>query len=148
MKGRPMLLQSRRMLTERELEAAIVKEDPRSWDGRELRGEYWRRIAMAIAPLLFAFLGIGFGTVRTRAVRASAILISMLTIILFLSLQSGGHILIQRGLLPAYLGQQIPNFVTGLIGLLAFRKGSLVKQSKSCSSTYQHTKTKLSTTVN
>jgi LPS export ABC transporter permease LptF len=113
-----------RMLTERELEAAIVKEDPRSWDGRELRGEYWRRIAMAIAPLLFAFLGIGFGTVRTRAVRASAILISMLTIILFLSLQSGGHILIQRGLLPAYLGQQIPNFVTGLIGLLAFRKAA------------------------
>src|SRR6185312_7340843 len=48
--------------------------------GREWRGELYKRIFTAISPILFVLLGIGFGTVRTRAVRASAAVVAVLTL--------------------------------------------------------------------
>ena len=49
---------------------------------------HWRRYAVAISPLIFVFLGMGYGTVRTRAVRAGAALIALLVILIYWSVQA------------------------------------------------------------
>jgi lipopolysaccharide export system permease protein len=93
-----------------------------SYQGREYRGEYWRRVAIAISPILFVFLGIGFGTVRTRAVRAGAILVATVTLILYWTIQTVGTIAVQRAALPPYLAMQLANILVLIAGAVSFRK--------------------------
>lgn len=87
----------------------------------ELTGEYWRRFAVAITPIIFVFLGIGFGTVRTRAVRAGAALIALVVIAIYWGIQAWAAVGIQEGhLLPA-LGMQLPNLVMLIAAIKGFR---------------------------
>ena len=57
------------MIPQAELEEKIKNTDTSTYEGREWRGEFWRRYAVAFTPLIFGFLGIGYGTVRTRSVK-------------------------------------------------------------------------------
>ncbi|MBI4924531.1 MAG: LptF/LptG family permease, partial [Bdellovibrio sp.] len=50
----------------------IIRTTPKdAYIHLEYVAEMWRRIALGIAPLIFVFLGIGFGTIKTRAVKTS-----------------------------------------------------------------------------
>ncbi len=102
----------------RDLVERIRKTDLSTQDGREFRGEYWRRIAIAITPLIFAFLGVGFGTVRTRAVRASAALITIVILVIYWVTQTVGSMALIKGVIPPFWAMQLPNII--LLGMAAY----------------------------
>jgi len=91
---------------------------------RELLVEFWRRISIALSPIAFVFLGVGFGTVRTRSVRAGAALIAFVVIFIYYLLQLGATSLAQSGAAPAGLLMQAPNVIMLAIGIWVFRKAS------------------------
>ena len=113
------------MLSYHELVGKIAATTVKTFAGREWRGEYWKRVSIAIAPLLFVFLGIGFGTVRTRSVRAGAGLVALATFAGYWSLQIAATILLQKGnVLPPYILMEIPNIAVLAAAILSFRKAS------------------------
>jgi lipopolysaccharide export system permease protein len=112
------------MYTHRELLRWIAQAKPGNYDWAESRGEYWRRIATACSFVLFVFLGIGFGTVRTRAVRAGAALTSIVVLLLYWGTQTTASAMMQKGILPPWLAMQVPNIVIGILGLVSFRRAS------------------------
>ena len=106
----------------RGLLAKIATLDPKGYEGVELRMEYWKRIAASIVPLIFVLLGIGFGTVRTRAVRAGAILIAFVTLFVYWTLQAYCASQALVGRIDPFVAMQIPNLAVFLAGFVAFRK--------------------------
>ncbi|MDR3606072.1 MAG: LPS export ABC transporter permease LptF [Oligoflexia bacterium] len=110
------------MIPYRELVQRISQLSPRDYIGRELRGELWRRVAIAIAPLLFVFLGMGFGTVRTRAVRAGAALVAFVVLLGYYVLQTAATIGVQRDLLPPWLAMELPNIAVFVLASISFRR--------------------------
>jgi lipopolysaccharide export system permease protein len=120
--GQDAMVTKPEMIPYSELKEKISKSDPRSYEGREFRGELYKRFAVAISPLIFVFLGIGFGTVRTRAVRAGAVLIAFSTAVTYWVLQTVGTISVQKGMLPPLLAMQLPNIVVAVAAWVGFRK--------------------------
>jgi len=113
------------MLSYHELLDKIHATDLTTYEGREWRGEYWKRFTVAVAPLLFVFLGIGFGTVRTRSVRASAGLVALLTLATYWSLQIWATIQVQKGIpIPPAVLMELPNFVVLIAAAHSFRRAS------------------------
>lgn len=100
----------------------IEKTSTDTYEGREYRGEYWKRVAIAIAPVLFVFLGMGFGTVRTRAVRAGAALVALVTLLIYWTIQTAGTIAVQKGTLPPFIAMQLPNLMVMVAAVISFRK--------------------------
>jgi lipopolysaccharide export system permease protein len=102
-----------------------IKENPTSTkNGRELRAELWRRYSVALSPLIFVFLGIGYGTVRTRSVKAGAALIAIVVILLYWSIQALAIVWSQKGVLPPVLAMQLPNLAILGIAIKGFRDAS------------------------
>jgi lipopolysaccharide export system permease protein len=112
-----------RMYSEGDLKR-IIGATHDAYERTELQGEYWRRYAVALSPLIFVFLGIGFGTVRTRSVRAGASLVSVLVLILYWTSQAGAAVLLQRHLLPPPLAMQIPNLMLAVAAVIGFRRAA------------------------
>jgi lipopolysaccharide export system permease protein len=98
--------------------------DPKNTPSRdlELRTDFWRRLAVAMTPLLFVIFGMGFGTVRTRGARAGVILVAFVTMALYWQVQVSSIWLGESGQLPPALAVQIPNFMVGVVGLFMFRR--------------------------
>ncbi len=115
-----------KMLRHSELKAGILDAKIRKDDSqlRSLSTELWNRYAIALSPLIFAFLGIGYGTVRTRSVKSSAALISFLVIAGYWSLQLLSTSLSLSGSLPPALAAQLPNFAVLLASLFGMKKAS------------------------
>ncbi len=113
-----------RMILQKELTRLVSVSDNTTYFGREYRGEYWRRIAVAITPIIFVFLGIGFGTTRTRAVRAGAALVAFSILIVYWGIQTSATIAVQNGTLPAAFAMQIPNLILVVLAIFGFKKAS------------------------
>jgi len=107
-----------------DLVGRIARTTTATFEGREMRGELWRRYALAISPFLFVYLGIGLGTVRVRAVRAGAALTTLLILILYWVLQAAGTIALQKALLPAFPAEFLPDFALLAIAVPAYRRAS------------------------
>jgi lipopolysaccharide export system permease protein len=112
------------MLPYGELEDKIRTTDTSTWEGKEWRMEYWRRYATAISPLIFVFLGMGFGTVRTRAVRAGAVLTALVTLACYWGIQTGSMSAAQHSYLNPFWAMQMPNLVILIAAVIGFRKAS------------------------
>jgi lipopolysaccharide export system permease protein len=112
------------MYTRKELSEWMASTRPGNFDWYESRGEYWRRFATSVSFLLFVFLGIGFGTFRTRAVRAGAALTALVVLILYWGIQTVAGMLMQKGLVPPWLAMEAPNIIIGTIGLVSFKKAA------------------------
>jgi LPS export ABC transporter permease LptF len=110
------------MIPLQELRARIKQNPTSTYEGREMRGELWKRAALALSPMIFVFLGIGFGTVRTRAVRAGAFLVAFITAIVYWVTQSWATIAMLRGQIPPFVAMQIPNLLVGIAATISFRK--------------------------
>jgi lipopolysaccharide export system permease protein len=95
-----------------------------TFEGREMRGEFWRRWALALSPLIFVYLGIGLGTVRVRAVRAGAALTTLLILILYWVLQAAGTIALQKAMIPPLPAEFLPDFVLLAVAIPAYRRAS------------------------
>jgi lipopolysaccharide export system permease protein len=113
-----------KMLSIGDLQAKRSRTDLSENEKRELETEYWRRIAVAFAPLMFVFLGIGFGTVRTRGTRASVLLIAFITMALYWQIQVSTIWLSDHGVLPAWFSLQIPNLLILLVGGFAYKRAT------------------------
>ena len=111
-------------LTYHELLAKIALWSPATPQYREWKAEFWRRYSVAITPLIMAFLGIGFGTVRTRAVRAGAVFIALITMAGYWILQTVGSVLVSKDLTSPFLAMQLPNIVMLIVAIYAFRKAT------------------------
>lgn len=90
----------------------------------EYKNEFWRRVMDALSPLLFVFLGVGFGTARTRTVRAGAFLTATVVVVIYWGLQTTGVILSQKQLVFPWVGASVP-----LLALLAPTMWSFKKSS-------------------
>lgn len=110
------------MIPQPELVKLMGRTDTQTTEGRELRGEYWRRYSVALSPLLFVFLGIGFGTIRTRAVRAGAALVAFLTLLLYWVIQTYALMAIFKGTLNPFVAMQLPNLAVLLAAVFSFRR--------------------------
>jgi lipopolysaccharide export system permease protein len=112
------------MIPQGELVEKIKNTSVENYDGREYRGEYWRRYATALSPLIFVFLGIGFGTFRYRTAKSGAILTGFIILIVYWSLQTAGTVAVQRGQLSPFFAMQLPNMVMLIAGIFGFRRAS------------------------
>ncbi len=110
------------MIPEDDLLKKISKTTTSTYEGREFRGEYWRRYATAISPLIFVLLGIGFGTFRYRTAKTGAILTGFIILIAYWSLQTLGTVAVQRGSLSPFFAMQLPNIVMIIAGIFGYRR--------------------------
>ena len=101
-------------------------KDPKLLDNqrRDLVTEYWRRLAIAIAPILFVLLGIGFGTVRTRGARMGVMIVAFVTMAVYWQLQVSAIFLGEKGIVPPWFALQIPNIIVGVAGWISFKRAS------------------------
>lgn len=97
---------------------------PDTYLGREFRGEYWRRYATALSPLIFVLLGIGFGTYRHRTAKMGAILTGFLILTFYWLVQTSGTAAVQRGTLSPFVAMQLPNFILLIVGIYSFRRAA------------------------
>jgi len=104
-----------------ELTKKIDLTTPATYEGRELRGEYWRRIATAISPFIFVLVGIGFGTFRSRSAKTGAVLTGFIILVFYWLIQAVGVGAVQRGNFPAYFAMQLPNLILLILGLARFK---------------------------
>lgn len=107
-----------------ELEKRVRENPPHSQHHIESKTEIWRRLTTALSPMIFVFLGIGFGTVRTRAVRSGAGLIAFLVVLTYWGLQTAVVSLSYTGQFPIIAMMQIPNLVLILAAIFSFRKAT------------------------
>lgn len=118
------LLQKPEMIPQNELLEIIKKTTTASFEGREMRGEYWKRFAIAFSPLIFVLLGIGFGSFRHRTAKTGAVLTAFIILTFYWTLQMAGTAAVERGTLPPILAMQIPNLTLFIVGLWGFRRAS------------------------
>ena len=110
------------MIPQQDLLNKIAATTTDTYEGREWRGEYWRRYAIAISPIIFGFLGIGYGSVRTRSVRAGATLTAVLILIVYWTTQTFATIWYQRGIIHPLLAMQLPNILAAILAFWGIRR--------------------------
>jgi lipopolysaccharide export system permease protein len=95
------------------------QEDVKRWEQyRKFQGEYWRRIAFAMAPLVFALLGVPLGLLVRRGSRAQAIVLALfIALPVYYPLLLWGDNLSAMGKLPSALALNLANILLGSIGL-------------------------------
>jgi len=112
------------MIPQNELVEKINSTTVATYEGREWRGEYWRRFAVAFSPLIFGFLGIGYGSVRTRAVRAGAVLTAVAILLVYWTLQTFATVQYQQGMLDPFWAMWLPNIVTAILAAIGIKRAS------------------------
>lgn len=110
------------MIPQDELVKKLTPENPGFWYWRELKGEYWRRYATAITPLLFVFLGMGFGTIRARAIKSGAALIAMIVLFGYWVIQTEATARIYLGHVSPFWGMQWPNLFVLVLAMIGFKR--------------------------
>ena len=110
------------MITHKELLKRISNTQKDSYEGREMRGEYWRRYAIAISPLIFVFLGMGLGSFRNRSVRAGAAITSLVILVVYWTIQTWATLTLLKGQLNPLLAMQLPNIVMAIGAFFAFKR--------------------------
>jgi lipopolysaccharide export system permease protein len=91
---------------------------------RVLASELWKRLAIALSPIVFGFLGIGFGTLRTRAVRAGAALISFIVVMVYYFILIAAQGWSARGDLPPEIALNLPNLFFAFVAWRAMKSAA------------------------
>jgi lipopolysaccharide export system permease protein len=86
-------------------------------DVRRWRTFLHRRIAGPVASVAFGFLAVPIGALR-RGGRAFGYAVTLLAVVLYYTLLRMGEGLSNRGALPPWLGPNLPNLATLLVGAL------------------------------
>jgi lipopolysaccharide export system permease protein len=114
--GKPQMIEQPKLLR--------LLQDPTTSPNfrQELRGEYWRRTALAISPFIFVVLGIGLATFRHRSARVESIWVGLGVALFYWTVQVWGTSAINSGTVSPWMGAQAANLVLLVVGLFAFRK--------------------------
>ncbi|HCM40270.1 MAG: hypothetical protein A2070_02670 [Bdellovibrionales bacterium GWC1_52_8] len=113
-----------RMFNYQQLQKMIQNTKAGTFENLEFRAEFWRRYATALSPVIFIFLGMGFGTVRTRAVRAGSALLALIILIIYWVVQAWATVQMQRGWFSPFFAMQIPNLIMLLGAVAGFRRAT------------------------
>ena len=103
------------------------KQNKEREDYRELnrlRVEFWARFALSFSCVIFAVLGVGFGTVRTRTVRSNSLMICLLVMLGYWTLHSAGARWGEEGYVPPILAMWAANMILAIISVVALRKSA------------------------
>lgn len=84
--------------------------------------EYWKRYALAVSCIIFAFMGVAFGVVRTRTVRSNSFLICLGVLVFYWVIYSVGDNLATAGRIPAPIGVWSANLILFIVSVYALRK--------------------------
>jgi len=106
------------------LQGAIRAAKPGSGSYRLLNGEFWRRIAIAIAPIAFVLLGIGIGVTPVRSAKASFSLVAFVVLVIYYGLLAAGAQMNESGTLPAAIAMELGNILMLVWGAVAFRRAT------------------------
>jgi lipopolysaccharide export system permease protein len=79
--------------------------------------QYHRRLALPVAPILFALLGVSLGIRRARGARSLGMLLCIGLVFGYYALLSFGTFLAEDGKLPAAVALWIPNLVFGAMAI-------------------------------
>jgi lipopolysaccharide export system permease protein len=86
--------------------------------------EFHWRLAMMISPLLFTLIGLPLGRLGKREGRYGRVMVGVLIYLIYFKLLQIGHILMQKGSLPIWLGLWWVH-----LGLVAYLAGILYQQN-------------------
>lgn len=86
--------------------------------------EYWKRIGLALAPIVFGLLGVGLGVVRMRSVKSNALFVAFGVVIVYWGLHIAGASLAEKGRIAPFLAMQLPNLIVLPFAVASFRKSS------------------------
>jgi len=87
-------------------------------EGREAKTLLHKRLALALSPLLFAFLGVALGMSVRKGGRGMGVLLSVLAMLLYYLLTLAGEQMARAGTVPPFLGAWLSSFVTVCCGFL------------------------------
>jgi hypothetical protein len=95
------------------------EDDKKRWEAyRKYKVEYWRRMAFALSPLVFALLGVPLGLLVRRGSRAQAIVLALfIALPVYYPLLLWGDNLAAMGKLPAELALNLANLLLSAVGL-------------------------------
>lgn len=88
----------------------------------DIQIEYHRRLALPWACFIFALIGIPFGIQNRRSGKSAGFAVSIGVFTLYYILLTAGTALTERGLIPAILGEWLPNLVLIFPGIYLVRK--------------------------
>ena len=74
-----------------------------------------RRLALPVAPVLFALLGVPLGLQRSRGARSWGVLLCVVLVFSYYTLLSAGEFIAEEGLAPAAVSLWLPNLVFAAI---------------------------------
>jgi lipopolysaccharide export system permease protein len=100
--------------------------DPDSTRYREMLAEFHRRIALPVAPLLFALIGVPLGIRPARSGRGSGFAVGLLVFLGYYALLSLAGTLVAEGGLPGPI-LQIPNLLFLLAGISILKAAAMEK---------------------
>jgi lipopolysaccharide export system permease protein len=111
-------------MTQRQIGSAMREYKSKNDQGHfvEYSIEYWRRVALGIAPLIFGVLGVGLGTVRMRSVKSNALLVCVSIVFVYWAGNLLGSTLAEKGWVPPFIGIQFSNFLAIPTAIVAFRR--------------------------
>jgi LPS export ABC transporter permease LptF/LPS export ABC transporter permease LptG len=90
-------------------------------DKTEAELQFFRRITLSIAPLIFAFLGTALSLRFNRGGRSFSIVLALICLIFYYLLSLGGEQLARTGKLSAWFASILPVFLATMFGLVFFR---------------------------
>jgi lipopolysaccharide export LptBFGC system permease protein LptF len=103
-----------------DLQRWMREAPPGSLNYLDCETEIWKRIALGLSPLVFAFMGVGLGVSRVRSAGSRGFLMTVLVSAVYwqvLGFSTGLGVL---GKLPPPLALQIPTFGMGALGVLLY----------------------------
>lgn len=81
-----------------------------------------RRLALPVAPILFALIGVPLGLQRSRGARSWGVLICVALVFVYYTLLSAGEYLAEEAIAPAAVSLWLPNLVfAGVAAFLLYR---------------------------
>lgn len=122
--GRTDEVKYAKTLDSNELRSQMKKYENEYSRYQEYAIEYWKRIALALTPLFFGFLGVGLGIVRMRSVKSNAVFVAAGVVVIYWTLHISGASLAEKGTLPPFLAMQLPNLAVLPFAILSFRKSA------------------------
>lgn len=111
----------------RHQEKQATKDGLVAWESKELqdyRIEYWKRIVLSVACVLFAILGVAFGVVKTRSVRSNSFLICLLVLLGYWGLFQAGYSMADAGKVSPPLAMWAANVLLLVVGVVMLRRVS------------------------
>lgn len=122
--GRTDEIKYAKTLDASELKTQMAKYENDYSRYQEYAIEYWKRIALALAPILFGVLGVGLGVVRMRSVKSNAIFIAFGVVIVYWGLHVLGASLAEKGTVAPFLAMQLSNLAVIPFAVVSFKKSA------------------------